>query len=88
MEGNRTYWLTWAALMGLLALTIAVAGFKVSAGSGLINLLIATVKAVLVLLFFMHLKREGRFLKVMLLVTLAAFAAIIILTFSDVWYRG
>jgi cytochrome c oxidase subunit IV len=88
MEGNRTYWLTWAALMGLLALTIAVTGFKVSAGSGLINLLIATVKAVLVLLFFMHLRREGRFLKVMLLVTLAALAAIIILTFSDVWYRG
>jgi cytochrome c oxidase subunit 4 len=52
-----------------------------------INLFIATLKAGLVLAFFMHLKYEGRFLKGMLLLTLAALTCIIALTFSDVWYR-
>jgi cytochrome c oxidase subunit IV len=88
MEENKTYWITWAALMALLALTVAVARLEFTTGSDFLNLLIATVKAVLVLMFFMQLRREGRFLKVMLLVTLACFAAIIILTFSDVWFRG
>jgi cytochrome c oxidase subunit IV len=88
MEENKTYWITWAALMSLLALTVAVARLEFTTGSDFLNLLIATVKAVLVLMFFMQLRREGRFLKVMLLVTLACFAAIIILTFSDVWFRG
>jgi len=88
MEENRTYWRTWAALMGLLGLTVAVTGLAITEHSAFLNLLIASVKAVLVLLFFMHLRREGKFVKFMLLVTLAAFAGIIILTFSDVWFRG
>ena len=55
--------------------------------SVVINLLIATAKAALVLMFFMHLREEGRFLKIMLGVALAALTVIIILTFSDVWFR-
>ena len=45
------------------------------------------MKAGLVLAFFMHLKYEGRFLKGLLLLTLAALALFIGLTFVDVWYR-
>jgi cytochrome c oxidase subunit 4 len=83
----RTYVAVWAALMVLLAATIAVARFDVSRFSVLINLAIATLKASLVLAFFMHLKYEGRFLNGLLFFTLAALASIIALTFSDVWYR-
>ncbi len=84
---SRTYVAVWGALLVLLGVTIGVARLHVSSMSVVINLLIATAKASLVLLFFMHLKNEGRFLKIMLGVTLAALTVIIILTFSDVWFR-
>src|SRR5512135_3428771 len=78
----------WAALLVLLGLTIAVARLRVVSWSPVLNLVIATAKAGLVLLFFMQLRSEGRFLKVMLGVALAALTVIIVLTFSDVWFRG
>lgn len=77
----------WAALVVLLALTIAVAKVHFTRFSVVINLLIATGKASLVLVFFMHLRSESRFVKIMLGVTVIALTAIIILTFSDVWFR-
>ena len=50
-------------------------------------MIIASLKAGLVLAFFMHLKYEGRFLKAILTVTLFALTLLIGLTFADVWYR-
>ena len=83
----RTYGLVWGALLVLLGVTIAVARLHITSLSVVVNLLIATAKAALVLLFFMHLREEGRFLKIMLGVALAALTVIISLTFSDVWFR-
>ncbi len=83
----KVYTVVWVALIVLLAATVAVAKFHLTSYSVLINLLISTVKAVLVLLFFMHLRYEGTFLKIMLLVALLALTLIIMLTFSDVWFR-
>ncbi len=77
----------WAALIVLLGLTIAVAKVHFTRFSVVLNLLIATGKASLVLVFFMHLRSESRFVKIMLGVTVIALTAIIILTFSDVWFR-
>lgn len=84
---TRVYVWVWAALLALLGATIAVAKFHVSSFAVVINLLIAAAKASLVLLFFMHLRSESRFLKVMLAVAVGALTLIIILTFSDVWFR-
>lgn len=83
----RTYVVIWAALMLLLAATIIVAKVEVSKYSVLLNLFIATVKAGLVLFFFMHLKYEKWFLKGILFMVLVMLASVIGLTFSDVWYR-
>jgi cytochrome c oxidase subunit 4 len=83
----RTYIYVWVALVMLLGLTIASAKVYYSSYSVLINLLISSVKAVLVLIFFMHLKYEGRFLKGLVLLTLLVLTSIIALTFSDVWFR-
>lgn len=82
-----TYLLVWAALMLLLAATIAVAKLNITSYSVLLNLFIATVKAGLVLFFFMHLKYERWFLKAVLFMVLATLAALIALFFADVWYR-
>jgi cytochrome c oxidase subunit IV len=84
----RTYAVVWLALLALLAATLAVSRLQVlSRYSVLGSLLIATVKAGLVLAFFMHLKYEGRFLKGLLILTLMALTLFIGLTFADVWYR-
>ncbi len=85
--GYGTFVAVWVALLILLAVTIAVARIHLSRFSVLINLLIASVKAGLVVTFFMHLKYEGRLLKGLLLLAIATLTAIIALTFSDVWYR-
>ena len=82
-----TYVYVWAALLVLLAATIAVARIEFTTYGVVINLLIASVKAALVVAFFMHLKYEGRFLRGLLIMALCTLAAIIALTFSDVWYR-
>jgi cytochrome c oxidase subunit 4 len=83
----RTYVYVWVALMFLLALTIVVAKVEVIRYSVLVNLLIASVKAILVLSFFMHLKDEGPFLRSLLVIVLLTLTSIIMLMFSDVWYR-
>ena len=83
----RTYIFVWVALLVLLGITIAAAELFYSAYSVLINLLIASIKAFLVLIFFMHLKYEGRFLRGLVVLTILVLTSIIALTFSDVWYR-
>ena len=83
-----TYVAVWLVLMIFLALTIAVAKLELlSRFSALGSLLIASIKAGLVLAFFMHLKYEGRFLKGMLSLAISALTLLIGLTFIDVWYR-
>jgi cytochrome c oxidase subunit 4 len=83
-----TYTAVWLALLLLLAGTIAVAKLRLLAQFSVLgSLLIASAKAGLILAFFMHLKYEGRFLKVMLTVAIAALTLLIGLTFVDVWLR-
>lgn len=81
------YVAAWAGLLALLALTIAVARLDIPRYGVALNLLIATLKAGLVLVVFMHLRSEGRFLKIMLAVAVGALSLIILLTFSDVMFR-
>ena len=83
-----TYTAVWLALLILLAATIAVSELQLLARFSVLgSLVIASIKAGLVLAFFMHLKYEGRFLKGILTITLSALTLLIGLTFVDVWYR-
>lgn len=78
----------WLALLLLLAATIAVSRLQLLARYSVLgSMAIASLKAGLVLAFFMHLGQEGRFLKAMLALALSALALLIGLTFVDVWYR-
>ncbi|HET7596988.1 MAG TPA: cytochrome C oxidase subunit IV family protein [Burkholderiales bacterium] len=54
-----SYVTTWIALMALLALTTASAFIPLGAWNSVINLVIAAVKALLVALFFMQLRRAS-----------------------------
>ncbi len=83
----KTYVYVWVALLLLLAATIAVAKVEFLKYSVLANLLIASVKAGLVLFFFMHLKYERLLLKAMLFMVIATLTSVIALFFSDVMFR-
>ena len=83
----KTYVYVWVALLLLLAATIAVAKVEFSKYSVFVNLLIASIKAGLVLFFFMHLKYERWLLKAMLFMVIATLTAVIALFFADVMFR-
>lgn len=84
---DRTYVLVWLALMGLLALTFFVARMEIPRFGSMANILISSVKAVIVLGYFMHLRKEGWLLKSTLALTILILTFVIMLTFSDVWFR-
>jgi len=84
---NRTYVVVWLCLLVLTATTVAVATLHLTNYAVVAAIGIATVKAALVVTFFMHLRHEPLILKVMLFLALCALTLIVLLTFSDVWFR-
>ncbi|MGH8314238.1 MAG: cytochrome C oxidase subunit IV family protein, partial [Steroidobacterales bacterium] len=56
----RTYVLVWVTLIALLLLTLGSAYLKLGWLNGATNLVIAVAKALLVMIFFMHL-RSGHY---------------------------
>ncbi|MFO0752270.1 MAG: cytochrome C oxidase subunit IV family protein [Thermodesulfovibrionales bacterium] len=83
---RRTYFAVWGALLFLTALTIAASGAGRQYGV-LLSLCIASCKAGLVLVFFMHLRHERIFLKAVVALAVLTLTALILLTFADVAYR-
>jgi cytochrome c oxidase subunit 4 len=53
----RALLLCWLALLGLLALTLGLAYLPMGSGNGIVALVIALAKAILVLAIFMELRR-------------------------------
>jgi cytochrome c oxidase subunit 4 len=84
---TKTFVLIWLTLLVLTGVTIKAAQMRMGEWSILANLLIASTKASLVLWFFMHLKYEKMFFKLLFIVPIATITIIIGLTFFDIWYR-
>ena len=84
---TKTYVAIWLALLVLTATTIMVATMHLGRFSTLTAIMIASIKASLVLWFFMHLKYERKLFKFLFLIPIATLAVIIGLTFFDIWYR-
>lgn len=77
----------WGALLALTVVTVAVTRADLGAAKVWAALAIASVKAGLVIAFFMQMKYETRPFRVMLFVALTTLAIFIGLTFFDVLYR-
>jgi len=77
----------WIALLVFTGLTVMVAGIELGRPGILLNILIASIKAGLIVYIFMHLKYESLLLKLMLLMTLFTLTVIIVMTFLDTLYR-
>jgi cytochrome c oxidase subunit IV len=86
---NRTYLLAWLGLVILTGMTVSLAGRGLGRLGILSVLLIAGTKSALILTYFMHLRSEKMLVfKVIIPLVLAVFLVFIILTFSDVAFRG
>jgi len=84
----RTFIIVWLVLLALTGITVAAAQVHFGALNIWIALGIATLKAGLVIAFFMHMKYEQPLFKLALLAALAILAIFIGLTFLDVLYRS
>jgi len=84
----RTYLLVWGALLVLTFITVRVSYFNFGTWNLIVAMAVATVKASLVALFFMHLKYDEKFNGVILLGSLAFLGIFFVLTLADTMHRG
>ena len=84
---TRVYVGVWAALVALTSVTVGASYTNLHHLAVFTAILIATVKASLVLLYFMHLRFEKILFTIMILVTLLTYGIFIFLTFADYYYR-
>lgn len=75
--------LVWIDLMIFTFITIEIAQFDFKELTVIIALLVATVKSTLVGYYFMHLKFENKIFRIMVILTLIVFIAVLVLLFSD-----
>jgi cytochrome c oxidase subunit 4 len=85
--GFDVYILTWVALLILTAITVTVAGMHLGKFSVLTAVVIAAIKASVVLYIFMHLKYEKPVFRTMVYVALGTLVIFIGLTFTDILFR-
>jgi len=83
----KVYVLIWLALITLLLLTLGSAYLRLGWVNGAINLAIAVVKAVLVMIFFMHLRSGHYLLRIVAAVGFFWLALLIGLAFTDIGGR-
>jgi cytochrome c oxidase subunit 4 len=75
------------ALLVLTAITVYVSGLHLGAFSVGVALLIASIKVFIVLTFFMHLKYESLFIRLMVGGVFLLFALVVVITFIDYFFR-
>lgn len=81
---KRTYLTVWSILMGLLALTVFVATMHLGRTINIIiAMTIAVIKAVLVILFFMHVKYSSKLIWVFAAAGFVWFVLLVAFTLSD-----
>ena len=83
----RTYSWVLITLLAFTFLTITVTWINLSALTVLVALAIATIKAGIVLTYFMHLKFESSLFRIFVVGVLAIYVLVIIFTMSDYLFR-
>jgi cytochrome c oxidase subunit IV len=79
--------LVWIDLLIFTLVTIRIAFFDLQNLTVVMALLIASVKTWLVGTYFMHLKFESRFFRYMAIMVAIVFVAVLIILFSDYFFR-
>jgi cytochrome c oxidase subunit 4 len=84
----KIYYAIFAALLAMTALTIQVAFLDLGALNIYVAMTIAVIKAMLVVLFFMHLRYSSSLTKLFVSAGLVWLVILIALTVSDYYTRG
>ena len=84
----KTFVIVWASLLALTALTVFAATLELGPFNAVVALTIATIKALLVLLFFMELRYTTALTKVAVIAAVFFFMLLAGLTLSDYLTRG
>lgn len=84
----KMYFLIFVALLAMTALTIQVAFVNLGHLNIYVAMTIAVIKALLVVLFFMHLRYSSNLTKLFVSAGILWFAILIALTTSDYFTRG
>jgi cytochrome c oxidase subunit IV len=84
----KTFVSVWAALLVLTATTVYVATLELGPLNAIVALTIATIKALLVLLFFMELRYSTALTKVIVVAAVFFLMLLAGLTLSDYLTRG
>lgn len=76
-----------ACLIALTIVTVAITSVQLGAFNTTAAMIIASTKAAIVLLYFMHLKFDDKIFRFMVTLVLVIYAVVIIITFFDYLYR-
>jgi cytochrome c oxidase subunit IV len=86
---RKTYIVVWGALMALMILTAGLSRINLGEWSTLVALAIAAIKALLVVLFFMHVRYESQKMAWVFVVARFFWLGILLaLTMTDYLTRG
>ena len=83
----RTYFFILLGLLVLTTLTIAVTSVELGPLTVFVALLLASVKSILVLTYFMHLKFDEKLFGIMVGGVVLIFVIVIVITFLDYSFR-
>jgi len=87
IEGVGTYLLIYVLLLALLIATVSAAGVNMGPWNIVTALLIAVVKALLVILFFMHVRHSSRLTWIFAGAAFLWLTLLLGLTLSEYWFR-
>lgn len=83
----KTHLLVLLSLLVLTFVTVAITSFEMGPYNTTAALIVAGLKAAIVLGWFMHLKFDNKFYAIMVALVLTVFALVVIVTFFDYSYR-
>lgn len=87
MAAYKNYIIVWAALLVLTVVTVGVSFVHLGLWNAGVALAIASLKAALVALYFMHLRHEIKLVLAFAIFPLLILALIVIGTLTDTLYR-
>jgi len=85
---KKTYFLVWAALLVLLFATWGFAAIDLRPFNAIVAMVIALVKMLLIILFFMHVRYSSRITWLFAAAGFLWLAILILLTLNDYLTRG
>lgn len=85
--GYGKYTIIWVSLLALTAVTVAVAGIDLGEFTLFVAMLVATIKAMIVINVFMHIKFDDKLIKGFVIACFAIMLIVFILLGFDVFSR-